>query len=299
MIPSPFTKLTLFFSALFSLLVIGLIYVFSIVDDRTKVVFCDVGQGDAAYIRINNQTDILIDSGPDDKVLSCLGKHMPFYDRKIELAILSHPQKDHYGGFLQLIDRYQISRLIIPLVDNNADQQFIRLKQKLTTNKIPLSILKAGDLINMKNAKLFFFWPTKNFLNTSLVFDKPRLVNNVVLGASGLDSNYFSSVFSLQIDNFRLLFTGDAPGQVLNRLPEKNKLKTTVLKIPHHGSKNGLTKKFLLLADPTVTVINVGKNNSYGHPSKEVLDMLKAMNIKIRRTDLEGDIVFKINSNFK
>jgi len=296
MTPSPFTKIALFFSALFSLLVIGLIYMSSIISDQTKVVFCDVGQGDAAYVRLNNQTDILIDSGPDDRVLSCLGKYMPFYDRKIELAILSHPQKDHFGGFLQLIDRYQISLLVIPPVDNSADQQFINLKQKLTNNRIKLSILKAGDQISINSTKLFFFWPTKKFLDASLVFDKPRLVNNIILGASGLDSNYFSSILSLQIDDFRLLFTGDAPGQVLDRLPEKNKLKTTILKVPHHGSKNGLTKKFLQLADPAVAVINVGKNNTYGHPSKEVLDMLKAANVKIRRTDEEGNIVFKVKS---
>jgi len=296
MTPSPFTKIALFFSALFSLLVIGLIYMSSIISDQTKVVFCDVGQGDAAYVRLNNQTDILIDSGPDDRVLSCLGKYMPFYDRKIELAILSHPQKDHFGGFLQLIDRYQISLLVIPPVDNSADQQFINLKQKLTNNRIKLSILKAGDQISINSTKLFFFWPTKKFLDASLVFDKPRLVNNIILGASGLDSNYFSSILSFQIDDFRLLFTGDAPGQVLDRLPEKNKLKTTILKVPHHGSKNGLTKKFLQLADPAVAVINVGKNNTYGHPSKEVLDMLKAANVKIRRTDEEGNIVFKVKS---
>ncbi|PIP63493.1 hypothetical protein COW97_02205 [Candidatus Roizmanbacteria bacterium CG22_combo_CG10-13_8_21_14_all_34_12] len=91
-----------------------------------------------------------------------------------------------------------------------------------------------------------------------------------------------------------VLFTGDASPFVLGRLSHSTIGKVDILKVPHHGSKNGLTKKFLDLADPSTAVISVGKNNSYGHPSKEVLDMLKAKNIKIRRTDEEGDIVFKL-----
>ncbi|MEK7109611.1 MAG: MBL fold metallo-hydrolase, partial [Patescibacteria group bacterium] len=84
---------------------------------------------------------------------------------------------------------------------------------------------------------------------------------------------------------------------VLGRLSHGAIGKVDILKIPHHGSKNGLTKKFLDLADPEVAVISVGKNNFYGHPSNKVLDMLKAKNTQIRRTDRDGDIVFKIPSS--
>ena len=91
------------------------------------------------------------------------------------------------------------------------------------------------------------------------------------------------------------MFTGDASPFVLGRLSHGAIEKVDVLKVPHHGSKNGLTKTFLDLADPKMAVISVGKNNSYGHPHKQVLDILKAKNINIRRTDVEGDIVFKIN----
>jgi competence protein ComEC len=68
----------------------------------------------------------------------------------------------------------------------------------------------------------------------------------------------------------------------------------TFIKVPHHGSKNGLTKKFLSLINPAIAVISVGKNNAYGHPAKEVLEMLKAQKVKIKRTDEEGNIVFKL-----
>jgi competence protein ComEC len=98
-----------------------------------------------------------------------------------------------------------------------------------------------------------------------------------------------------QEKNFRILFTGDISLPILEKVLKQSKIKTTILKIPHHGSKYNLSKNVLLLADPTIAVISCGKNNSYGHPAREVLDMLKAAKIKVRRTDKEGDIIFKIN----
>ena len=95
------------------------------------------------------------------------------------------------------------------------------------------------------------------------------------------------------------MFTGDASPFVLGRLSHGAIDKIDILKIPHHGSKNGLTKKFLDLADPSIAVISVGKNNSYGHPHQQILDMLKAKNIKIRRTDEEGVIIFRISADGK
>lgn len=298
MIPSPFTKLTLIFSALFSLLIIGLIGGSSIINKQTRVVFCNVGQGDATYIRIKNRVDLLIDAGADQKILSCLGKYMPFYDRKIELAIISHPQKDHFGGFVNIIQRYQIEKLLLPAIDS-ADRSFTTLKNELLNKKTAVILTQAGDQILINNAKLQFYWPTNSFLTKNLINDKPRQISGKKLGASSLDANYFSLIFMFERSHFRVLFPGDAPASILNKFTEKDKLKTTILKIPHHGSKNGLSKKFLQLADPSVAVISVGKNNPHGHPSAEVLEMLQAMKIKIKRTDEEGDIVFKINSNVK
>jgi len=295
MISSPFTKLTLIFSALFSLLIIGLVSVSSVIDDRTKVVFCNVGQGDAAYIRIKNKVDILIDAGADQKILSCLGKYMPFYDRKIELVIISHPQKDHFGGFVNIIQRYQIEKLLLPAIDS-SDRSFTALKNAVLNKKTAVILAQAGDHILINNVKLQFYWPTNSFLTKNLINDKPRQIAGKKLGASSLDANYFSLILMFEEGNFRVLFPGDAPASILNKFTEKDKLKTTILKIPHHGSKNGLSKKFLQLANPSVAVISVGKNNPFGHPALAVLETLQAMKIKIKRTDEEGDIVFKLNN---
>lgn len=273
---SPFTKKGLFWAGIFSLLIVGLMIIVSFFDPRTKIVFCDVGQGDSAYIRIKNRFDVLIDAGPNNKVLNCLGKHMPFYDRKIELAVLSHPQKDHYYGFLQIIKRYQLDNFVMSK-DDSSNQSFTQLKQMIKNKKIKLTYVMKNNTINIANDRFIFLWP--DHIHTTD------------------DDNINSLVFLFQEANFRALFTGDANSYVLNSLSAEAKsliLDLSIIKVPHHGSKNSLATKFLQLANPRLAVISVGKNNSYGHPAKEVLDYLKALNIKIRRTDEEGDIVFKL-----
>ncbi len=289
MIESPVTKKAVFIALTFSFFVCSFIFLNNYFDQRTKIVFCNVGQGDAAYIRIGNNIDVLIDAGPDKSVLSCLGKYMPFWDRKIEIAFLSHPNNDHYNGYFFIADRYKIDRFITVNTSGLiVSKTYKKLLKKISDKKIKIKETSAGEIFKaiqprrLDEARFDIFWPPENF--------------------SSPNDNDYSFVFIYQENNFRVLFTGDASPFVMSRLSHGSIDKIDILKIPHHGSKNGLTKKFLDLADPKVAVISVGKNNSYGHPSNIVLDMLKAKNthtersrsINIRRTDEEGDIIFKI-----
>lgn len=263
---------------LFSLLVVLLLFSLTYFDQRTKIIFCDVGQGDAAYIRIKNKTDILIDAGPNQKVLECLGKYMPFYDRTIEYAILSHPQIDHFGGFINVLDHYQIkSFYTTPLVSQS--KSFTTLNNQLQQHRIKVHFLTAHDHLIIQKDIVTIFWPKKELISNQITEE---------------EMNDFSLILSFQENDFTALFTGDASPFALNGLEEQPVSHVSVLKIPHHGSKYGLTKNFLQLANPQVGVISVGKNNSYGHPTKEILDMLKASKTKILRTDEKGDIVFKL-----
>jgi competence protein ComEC len=285
---SPVSFRSIIFTIFASFLILFFIGFQDIFYHKTKVVFCDVGQGDAAYIRTSEKQDILIDAGPGGKVLSCLGKYMPFYDRKLELSILSHPQKDHYGGFLEVLDRYQVDTFITSPLDNPS-QSFQLLKRKLKEKKIKTKNLYAGERIVLggggkQRSLVTFLWPAQQSL----------------LGAFSTVSNLndFSAVFIFSQGDFDVLFTGDASPSVLNSLVgtihELSREKIDILKIPHHGSKNGLTKKFLALADPALCVISVGKKNSYGHPSPVILEMLKALKKKYLRTDEKGDVVVEV-----
>ncbi|VVA44578.1 ComE-like protein, Metallo beta-lactamase superfamily hydrolase [Candidatus Roizmanbacteria bacterium] len=275
MFESPVTKKTIFLTVIASLFICLLIFFNNFFDERTKIVFCDVGQGDAAYIRIKNKIDVLIDAGPDKSVLSCLGKYMPFWDRKIELAFLSHPNTDHYNGYFYIIDRYKVDKFITVNTSGLiVSKTYKKLLKKISENNITLLFKVAGDQIRVQGGQFILYWPHKDFYSPH--------------------DNDYSQVILFKENDFRLLFTGDASPFVLGRLSHGAIEKVDILKVPHHGSKNGLTKKFLDLADPEVAVISVGKNNSYGHPSKKVLEMLEAHKVKVKRTDVDGDIVFNL-----
>lgn len=281
---------------LFCLLIFSFKYLSYFFDHRTKIVFCNVGQGDASYIRIKNKIDLLIDAGPDKRILLCLGKYMPFWDKKIELAFITHPQKDHFGGYLYLIDRYQIEKIITLPIDNSSSS-FKKLKEKIGQKKISILFPVAGDQIKIFGDSIIFYWPKKDFLQSKIIFQ-----NYSQFGYPLDDTNNFSLIFLFQENQFRLLYASDAPSLILNSLLNQSNINLSllknldILKIPHHGSKNGLTKNFLRLANPKVGVISVGKNNAYGHPKKEIIDILKAQGVKIQRTDKDGDIVYQLSN---
>jgi len=261
-----------------SLLITGFLFLTSLVNNQTKIVFCDVGQGDASYIRVKNKSDILIDTGPDRKILSCLGKYMPFYDKKIEILIISHWQKDHIAGLKYILERYQVEYIFLPWFfeeTKTSNELSILIKKK----KIKTIYPRTGSKISIPHANILYLWPDKN---TS--------------SYTRLNANDFSSVFLFQEDNYRVLYTGDTSAFVLTKLSRQSEIKTNILKVPHHGSKNGLSTKFFLLADPDTCVISVGRNNSYSHPSKEVLDIIKASKSKLYRTDEVGDVVFYVKN---
>lgn len=252
-------------------------FLFQNLDSKTKIVFCDVGQGDAAYIRVKNKVDVLIDAGPDRKILTCLGKHMPFWDKKIELAFLSHPNKDHYQGFFFINERYKIERFVT-VESPFVSPSYKNLIETLKKNQVLILKKFQGDQINILNDRFLFIWPVKNYFSPQ--------------------DNDYSHLLLFQEDDFKAIFTGDASPKILNLIVKTNTIdfikNINLLKIPHHGSKNGLTKNFLSISNPKIAVISVGKNNTYGHPAKEVLEMLKAQKVKIKRTDEEGNIVFKL-----
>lgn len=303
-----------------------IIYIASNINPRTKIVFCDVGQGDGAYMRTKSGIDIVIDSGPSRAILDCLGKHMPFYDRTIELAFITHPQKDHYGGFEYVLERYKIQKIIMPPVDSDADS-FQSILRKIHTKKLTLKHLYRGSrIILSKESMIEYLWPTRDFVTNSLG-------SNADIAKSGLyktseDPNIFSQVFIYDEGDFEVLFTGDMTPEISDIVAKDALLlkarqlgsdnnKTTfsvksekkskyildssnsieVLKVPHHGSKNGLSNNLLQLAEPAVSVISAGVKNRYGHPHKQVLNLLKSHKIPYIQTGLEGDITVELYGN--
>lgn len=287
-----FSKKPFLLGALFGIVLL-FSYLFTLPDGKLHIVFCDVGQGDAAYIRAPNNQDMLIDGGPDDKVLGCLGKYMPFYDRTIDVVVLTHPQKDHMQGLISVIDRYTVKHFVIG-VEGNDTSGYKKLVEAIKKKNIPVINLYTGDRFTLGKVELSVLWPEKHWVAqhlSSSLSDLSHLSNLQVLGIStDAELNDFSYVLDLKYGSFNAIFPGDGDSHIQRDIIRTNNLtKINILKFPHHGSKTGILPDFLDLLKPDLAIISVGRN-SYGHPTQEALDMLRNRLIQIKRTDKEGDV---------
>lgn len=268
---------------------------FSFADGRLHLVFCDVGQGDAALV-YRGSTQILIDGGPDSSVVSCLSRHMPFWDRKLEIVTMTHPQEDHYGGLVDVVRRYKVGLFLAPPVDNKTTG-FKTLKKEIENKRIRVISPKSGDILRSGMLQIETIWPSGEWLAGDGGYEGyggNKGDEGKVLGlfTTTRDLNEFSLVQKISYGDFDTLFTGDIEPPVTETIADLlgGRAGIEVLKVPHHGSKNGLTEKLLEAVSPKLAVISVGKKNRYGHPHKETLKLLSEKAIKTMRTDLDGEV---------
>lgn len=263
-------------------------------DGKLHVVFCDVGQGDAAYVRFPDGRDMLVDGGPNNKVLDCLGRHMPFWDRRLNLVLLTHPQKDHMQGLITVLDRYSLDYVVRSDVANETEG-YGQLMDVVKRRFVKQKFVTTGENISIGPTTLAVLWPSEDQI---AVFKRSHLASQgetfqgSVLGARApADLNDGSVVFSLRYGSFDALFPGDADTRVESGWRNAKLADDTleVLKFPHHGSKTGMSEDFLEKLAPRLAVISVGKN-SYGHPAEAVLETLAKQGVEVKRTDKDGDI---------
>lgn len=250
-------------------------------DGKLHVVFCDVGQGDATFIRTPGGADILIDGGPDDKVLSCLASHMPFWDRDIEAIFLSHPDSDHLTGLIDVIKRYRVDSFHEPEIRGET-RIYLELEKLVKEKKIVKSYIFTGDNLKISDGVIIkTLWPDKDYVQKNGNLAK-------------INKNLFSLVQLLTYQNRNLFLTGDIEKEELDPIVSRlNKI--DIFKLPHHGAKTGIDSQTFQLIKPGFAVISVGANNKYGHPSNEVLQLLKQNKIPYKRTDREGEVELVIS----
>ena len=254
---------------LFLTLILIWIAFLSLPDRNLHLIFCKVGQGDATLISYR-QTQILVDGGPDNSVLDCLAKNMPFWDRNLEIIILTHPEADHFTGLIEVASRYQIDYFLVNRHLNVSSLGFQKLEELINNYKIKNYAPKKGDKINVNPIQLSFLWP-------------PKGMNDF----KGLNDS--SLVFYLSFGQFKALLTGDIPSKIEEQLNLKGLKEIDLLKVAHHGSKFSTGDYFLSQIKPKLAVICVGKN-SFGHPHPDVLGRLKQRGISYLRTDRESQI---------
>jgi len=238
------------------------------------VTFLDVGQGDASLIETPDGVQMLIDGGPDGTVLRRLAHELPLFDRTLDIILGTHPDKDHIGGLVDVLKRYQVGQIIT--TENTGETMVASSYQK--------GLVQEGALVTMARAGQVY----QLGASTTLTILAPK--NDPVM----LESNTASIVAKLSYGEIDFILTGDAPSSIEEYIVSiyGDALRTEVLKLGHHGSKTSSSEIFLDKVVPKFAVVSAGKDNSYGHPHKKVIDAVSARGIEIISTADSGSVTF-------
>ena len=244
-------------------------------DGQLHVHFLDIGQGDGIFIQTPSGRQILIDGGSDDQQLIAeLGEVMPFWDRDIDLAVLTHPDWDHMGGQIGLPERFEIEQAIISESTRDHEDSEAWLKV-LGGADVPVVGLWQGGWLDLGDGvALWALWP---------------LPEEEMRGIDADDKNERSLVLKLVYGEFSVLLTGDAGLPSEKRLLRAGQpVGAQVLKVGHHGSESSSWPAFVEAVGASVAVIQVGAGNSYEHPRPEVLETLGGR--LVLRNDEDGRV---------
>lgn len=266
----------------------------SISNNLLHVDFLDVGQGDAEFIRTPDGQNILIDGGPDNKILDELGKAMPFYDRQIDVMILTHPHADHVTGLVEVLRRYDVKSVYYTAVLQTTPDYLTWLKE-IKERKIPLFIVKKPFDLQLGDVTLKFLYPTRDLTNVRI----SNLNNSSIVNELIYKNVEFLFTGDLEKEGESELLTAYSPKPTVEQSksnnnatapPLNNILSAEVLKAGHHGSNTASSENFLKAVEPEIAVIEVGQKNKFGHPHIITLKRLERFKAEIIRTDLTGTI---------
>ncbi|MBY6272487.1 MAG: MBL fold metallo-hydrolase [Bacillaceae bacterium] len=268
-------KLLILLMAVLVLIIVPINWTTNAVVKNMYVHFINVGQGDSIYIKAPNGEDILIDGGNKDgsDVVAYLKKQKV---KDIEVMIATHPDADHIGGLDEVLNAFVVRSVYAPKV-NHTSQAYRDFLNAVKREGLKIKTAQANVTLPIKGVTAKFVGPVKAY--------------------STSDTNDWSAVLRLTYGKNTFLFTGDAEFKAeSDMIKAKQPLKADVLKVGHHGAKTSTSTAFLNVVKPKYAVISVGKN-SYGHPTKDVLNRLKAVKAIVYRTDQKGTIIFISNGS--
>lgn len=256
-----------------------------------NIAFLDIGQGDATLFTFPNKEQMLVDCGKDSRVLAALGRVMPFYDDTIDYLAITHPDIDHYGGCVDVMKRFHIKNIIYNGLNKEHDKfwlYFTATIEELRNKGVNYFEINKQMSVNIGGAQINFIYPDHAIKETPFV-----------PGMTKKNDNNTSLVFTVKYGDNKVLMTGDMEAELEKYLLTKypSQLLANILKVGHHGSDSSSSKEFLEDVSPQYATISVGKENTFGHPSRRTLRKLERINAQTLRTDEKSDILFRITSS--
>lgn len=234
----------------------------------------NVGQGDATLLRMPSGATFLTDAGPDASAARALDAILPAAERAIDIAVITHAQADHYGGFLEVLRRYRIGAILWSGVEpEGRSASWEALRAEIDARKIPLITVDAGDRILHDDLSIAILSPDSMWRGSGEPNDT-GIVQGVVTPA------------------WTALLTADIGGALEDELRGRFDLRADILKVGHHGSKYSSSEEFIKAVAPKIATVSVGGGNRYGHPAPATLARLESATgtSSVFRTDLEGTI---------
>ncbi|WP_282804692.1 ComEC/Rec2 family competence protein [Clostridium tetani] len=234
-----------------------------------KVHYINVGQGDSILVQQDNE-NMLIDAGPNSSSEKLVNYLKQNGIKEIKYLVATHPHEDHIGGMNKVINNFKVESIYMPKKIANT-KTFKNMVEAMKKNNLKAKTPRVGDKINLGDAKFTILWPNEQEQS---------------------NTNNYSIVLKGQYGENTFLFTGDAEQLAEKSILRNNTdIRAEVLKLGHHGSSTSTSDKFLEKVNPKYAVASCEKGNSYGHPHREIVKKLKDKNIKLYRTDENGDIV--------
>ena len=272
--PAKLYKILLILGIVASFAALLLFWLVYQVPNQLEIDVLDVGQGDAILIKTPAGQNILVDGGPDKTVIKRLSQNLPWWDKRIDLMVLTHPHDDHVTGLNDVLKRYQVKKVLYTGATHNAPNYLVWLRL-VRDKKVPLTIIDKEQTIDLgQGVRLEILYPNQSLAGQTLA-----------------DLNQSSIVARLAYGRNKFLLTGDAGEEAEKKLIDSGAdLKADVLKVGHHGSEYSTTLGFLEKIKPALAVIEVGRDNQFGHPNLRIIKRLERGGARIYRTDENGTI---------
>ncbi|MFC1732425.1 ComEC/Rec2 family competence protein [candidate division KSB1 bacterium] len=259
-----------FYALGIGLLFLAFFQLFSIHRDL-EISILDVGQGDAILIQTPEHHNILIDAGPDSAVVDQLGSRIGFFDKAIDLFVLTHPHRDHHGGILDVMQKYEIKKVLLTGAISK-DPVYLAFLDEIRHRNIDILFNQSHQDIQIGlNLYLDILYPfegrglvgqdVQNKNNTSVV---ARLVRRNLNGLEAL-----------------AMLTGDAEMEEEREiLLSGQDVQSNTLKLGHHGSRTATSDAFLAAVSPTIVIVSAGIDNKFEHPHPETMEKVKDLDAR-------------------